>query len=341
MMSVKQDNVFVTGATGFVGSYIVRSLLDEGYVNITCISRSGEGSPMTEDIHDRVRWIQGDILDLPLLWEVMKKQDIVIHAAAMVTFSTKNKKKLLETAIQGTANLVNVALEYAVKKFVHISSIAAIGRRKKNETITEKQIFSHSAFDTTYGMSKFLSEQEVWRGHAEGLPTTILNPSFVLGAGHWEKSSPGILLKVFKGTPTYPTGTNGIVDVRDVSKAAVLAIHSDYDGERFIISAENWSYRDLLMTIAGHLSVKPPKYALTPWLGGFAWRVFALSEWIKGQSPVFTRETVKSMAVKSFYNNTKSKEILGLNYRNPLNTISETCQVFMNTYPKGKPYGIF
>lgn len=340
-MNIKEDKIFLTGATGFVGSYIVRALLNEGYKNITCLTRSGSGNSLTEDFDTHVKWVQGDVLDLPLLSDILSGQDIVIHSAAMVTFNTKNKKKLLQTALDGTANVVNVSLEYSVKKLVHISSVAAIGRRKKQETITEKQIFSHTPYDTSYGLSKFLSEQEVWRAHAEGLPVTILNPALVLGAGNWNNSSPGIFAKVYNKMPVYPTGTNGVVDVRDVAQAVILALNPAVNGERFILSAENWSFKNLLDTIALHLNVKGPQYPLTPWLAGVAWRLEALMGWVKNQSPAITRETVKSMSVHSVYDNSKSKELLGLTYRDVHHTLKETSQSFLMSYPLGRYSAVF
>lgn len=339
-MVSKEDKIFLTGASGFVGSYIVRALLKEGFKNITCLNRSGTDTPLMKDFSNQVKWVKGDILDLPLMMDVLKNVDIIIHAAAMVTFSTKNKKKLLETAINGTANLVNVAMDCSVKKFIHISSVAALGRRKEQETITEKHIFSHTEFDTTYGLSKFLSEQEVWRAHAEGLPVTILNPALIVGAGDWHRSSVKVFSRVYNQSRAYPIGVNGLVDVRDVAKAVLLAVSSDCDGERFILSAENWSYKDFLYRIAQNLGVKPPKYPLDPFLAALAWRFYGLMGWFKNQSPLITRETVKSMSVRSSYDNTKSREILGISYRNITETLEETCNVFLETYPKGKNVAI-
>ncbi len=181
-MLSKTSKIFVTGSTGFLGSYIVRKLVSDGYIDIICLKRESSETELVDDIFERVHWVTGDILDIPLMEKLLEGVDCIIHAAAIVSH-TANKKKMLQTAIDGTANLVNIALSGNVKKFIYISSIAAIGRGKPVEHITEKQIFSHSKYDTTYGLAKFLAEQEVWRGHAEGLNVTILNPSMILGPG--------------------------------------------------------------------------------------------------------------------------------------------------------------
>ncbi len=330
-MISKKDKIFVTGATGFVGSYIVRALLAHEYENITCLARNIVVHPFLSDIHHRVSWIQGDILDLPLMMDILKNIDVVIHAAAVVTFNTKNKNHILDTAISGTANLVNVCLDTSLKKFIHISSIAAIGRKKPHENITEKSVFSHSEYDTTYGLSKFLAEQEVWRGHAEGLPITILNPSFILGAGIWDKSSLKLFKRIDQNPNFYPLGTNGIVDVRDVAQATILAMNPNINGERFIISSENWTYKDIIGKIADKLERKKPHYGLTPLLGSIVWRFYWIKSLFTNETPIVTRETIKSMSVHSIYDNSKSISQLGLTYRDMEESITECADLYLES----------
>lgn len=338
-MLSQKSKIFVTGATGFLGSYIVRQLLADGYEDITCLTRSNSQKELTTDFYEKVRWIEGDILDVPFLIETLQGIDCIIHAAAIVTFSTKDKKKMIQTASDGTANLVNIGMDCGVQKFVHISSIAAIGRRKQEEDISEKMMFSHSKYDTTYGLSKFLAEQEVWRAHAEGLNVTILNPSMILGAGKWSSSSVQIFSKVKKGISYYPSGTNGWVDVRDVAKAAVMSVSAEYNGERFIISAENLPYQSIMQDIATELKVKGPEKKANLNLAGIVWRLEAIRSYITGKNPVITKETIQSTSVIARYDNTKSKEVLGLTYRPIKNCILESCQVFKATENKG--FGIF
>ena len=338
-MLSQKSKIFVTGATGFLGSYIVRQLLVDGYDDITCLTRRNGPTELTSDFYDKVRWVMGDILDVPFLSDQLPGVDCIIHAAAIVTFSTKDKKKMIQTASDGTANLVNNAMDCGVQKFLHISSIAAIGRRKPEEDISEKMMFSHSKYDTTYGLSKFLAEQEVWRAHAEGLNVTILNPSMILGAGKWTSSSVQIFSKVKKGISYYPSGTNGWVDVRDVAKATVMCVSEQRDGERFIISAENLSYQTVLQTIAKELKVKGPEKKVNLNLAGIVWRLDAIRSFITGKNPVITKETIQSTSVTARYDNSKSKEMLSLNYRSIKESIRESCQVFSATEDKG--FGIF
>ncbi len=339
-MLSKTSKIFITGSTGFLGSYIVRKLVLEGYTDIICLKRESSETTLIDDISERVQWVTGDILDIPLMDRMMTGVDCIIHAAAIVSH-TANKKIMLQTAMDGTANLVNVAISGGVKKFIHISSVAAIGRGKAVEHINEKQIFSHSKYDTTYGLAKFLAEQEVWRGHAEGLNVTILNPSMILGPGKWDKSSTQIFKRVYKGMKFYPKGITGWVDVRDVAKVTLKCLVEDFNGERFIISAENQKYRNVFERISIQLGVKPPSKLLSLNYAGILWRLEAIRSFFTGNKPLITKETVYSTSVFSTYDNTKSITYLNFQYMPLEKTITESCRIFLETYPKGKNYAIF
>ena len=338
-MFAKSSKILITGATGFVGSYVLRKLTAEGYSNIICTRRVDSSLELTTGI-EGFEWVDGDIMDVCFLDDITKNVDIIIHAAAIVTFDPRSFKKMISTAMEGTANLVNVALDNQVSKFVHISSIAAIGRRRKEERISEKNIFSKSQYDTTYGLSKFLAEQEVWRGHAEGLNTTILNPSMILGAGRWQDSSVQIFRKVYEGMRYYPSGLTGWVDVRDVADAVLKSLTTDFNGQRYIISAENHSYQSVFEKIANLLQVNPPISALKPRMSQIVWRLEALRSWILNKKPVIIKEMVESMSAHSEYSNKKSIEELKLSYIPFEKTIEESCKVFLATYPNGLKSGI-
>ncbi|MBK9733856.1 MAG: NAD-dependent epimerase/dehydratase family protein [Saprospiraceae bacterium] len=315
-----------------MGSSIVRLLIHSGYTNLVCLKRRESKMDLSSDFQNKVSWVEGDVLDLTFLMDAIKDIDCIVHVASIVTFSTKDRKKILQVAKDGTANLVNIALDKNIKKFIHISSVAAIGRKKPIEIIDEKNIFSHSKYDTTYGLSKFLSEQEVWRGHAEGLNVTILNPSMILGYGRWSESSVQIFKKVFNGLQFYPAGTTGWVDVNDVAEAVVKSMTLDQNGERFIISAENLSYGQVMNDIAQNLNVKGPQKVLNLSFADIIWRLEAVRSFFTGTSPLISKETMYSTSVQSSYNNTKSKNMLKMTYRPLQLTIKEVCSKFLTDH---------
>ncbi|MEZ4986176.1 MAG: hypothetical protein R2795_14250 [Saprospiraceae bacterium] len=105
---------------------------------------------------------------------------------------------------------------------------------------------------SNYSRSKFFSELEVWRGQAEGLSVAVLYPSIILGPGRWDEGSVAIFKYVAKQPSYYPAGESGFVDVRDVAKAILLVLERAVDGDRFLLNAENISYRDLMTQMAHH-----------------------------------------------------------------------------------------
>lgn len=331
----KNSRILLTGATGFLGRYILRTLVGEGYNNLICLSRKDTTRLPGDFEYASVNWIFGDISDILFLDQALDDIDVVIHCAAVVSFDTRQKKRLLKTSVEGTANLVNIALDKKIKFFLHISSVAALGRKKPEENITEKSVFSHSIYDTTYGLSKFLAEQEVWRAHAEGLNVAILNPSTILGPGNWHQSSPQIFRKIYSGLSFYPTGSTGWVDVRDVASAVVRILDLQPNGERFIISSQNMDYKQVFEKIAGHLNVKPPRYPLQTRFGSWKWRLESLKALLFSVESQLTRETYQSTSVISNYQNNKSTSTLGLLYIPVEQTIAQTCALFLETYPSG------
>jgi nucleoside-diphosphate-sugar epimerase len=201
--------VLVTGGTGFIGAYMIKELIEKGY-SVRAIRRSNK-LPffISTDILNKVEWIPSDVLDVISLGEAMNGVDAVIHAAAMVSFVKKERRQMYNTNVDGTANIVNLALEHGVKKLVHISSISALGRTFAGEHVNEEKKWTPGKLNSHYGISKHKAEMEVWRGIGEGLDAVIINPSTVLGFGNWHDSSCAIFKNMFKGFPWYTTGVNG------------------------------------------------------------------------------------------------------------------------------------
>ena len=131
------STVLVTGGTGFVGAYVIRDLIDDGYV-VKALRRKPV-VPFYIDAHilHQVQWIDCNILDISGLDEAMKNTDAVIHTAAKVSFHEKERHELFATNVEGTANVVNIALENNVKRFIHVSSVASLGKRTNGSIVNE------------------------------------------------------------------------------------------------------------------------------------------------------------------------------------------------------------
>ena len=197
--------VLVTGGTGFLGSYIIKQLVEKGY-NVRALRRSNK-LPfwIAKEILEKVEWVEGDVLDVIALENAMNGVDTIIHSAAIVSFATKDRKEMYHVNVEGTANVVNIALEKNVRRLVHISSVAALGRTANGGHVNEEKKWEESKVNTHYAKSKFKAELQVWRGISEGLEAVILNPSTILGYGDWHSSSCAIFKSVHDGFNWYTT----------------------------------------------------------------------------------------------------------------------------------------
>ncbi|HLF45508.1 MAG TPA: NAD-dependent epimerase/dehydratase family protein [Chitinophagaceae bacterium] len=323
--------ILITGGTGFIGAYIIKELIQKGY-SVKAIRRSHK-LPffISPEILQKVEWVNGDVLDLFSLEEAMNGVDTVIHSAAIISFLKNEREKMYQVNVGGTANVVNIAVEQNVKRFVHISSISALGRTANGDHVTEEKKWTESRLNTHYGISKRKAEIEVWRGMAEGLNGIILNPSTVLGFGDWHHGSCAIFKSFYKEFPYYTKGINGFVDVEDVAKITVQLMESNMNEERFIISAENREFQWLMNTIADGFGKKRPTKEATYLLSELAWRLEKIKSVLTGGKPLLTKESAKIARSKTFWENEKIlKALPGFSFTPLEKTIAKACSKYEN-----------
>jgi dihydroflavonol-4-reductase len=322
--------ILVTGGAGFLGSYIVQELVEKGY-EVRAMRRSNK-TPfyLPPEIAGQVEWVQGDILDIPALEETMTGMDAVIHAAAKISFRATDRKEMFHTNIEGTANIVNMALETNTPRLIHISSVAALSRSRKGETITEDKKWEDGPLNTSYGISKYHAEMEVWRGIGEGLNASIVNPSTILGYGDWNESSCAIFKSVFREFPWYSNGVNGFVDVKDVARAVVALLGADAAGQRFILNGDNWSFRQLFNCIAAGFGKTPPSRKVTPFLSALAWRVEKIKTLFSGGPSLISRESARIALSDTRFNSSKIVQKLpGFSFTPLQQTLDLACARYM------------
>lgn len=324
------SKILITGGTGFIGAYIIKELVEKGYT-VRAIRRSIK-LPffIPAEIFNKVEWVNGDVLDMVSLDEVMNGVDAIIHSAAVISFFKKERRQMYHVNIDGTANVVNLALDHGIKRFVHLSSISAIGRTINGELVTEEKKWTESKLNTHYAITKYKSEIEVWRGMAEGLNAVIINPSTVLGYGNWHNGSCAIFKSIYKEFPWYTEGINGFVDVEDVARATVLLMDSKINEERFIINDENWSFRKLFDTIADGFGKKHPNRKATLFLSGIAWRLEKIKSMLTGNKPLLTKETAGVAQTKTYWSNDKILKALPEFSFQPLEkSIAAACEKYL------------
>ena len=338
MQSQEQNGitVLVTGGTGFIGAYIIQELITKGY-SVKALHRSNNFPfYISKETLSKVKWIQGDILDVVTLENAMENVDAIIHSAAIVSFDKKLREQMYRINVEGTANVVNLALEKNIKRLIHISSVAAIGRTAKGQTVDEEKKWVTSSLNTHYAISKQKSEMEVWRAMAEGLSAVIVNPSTVLGFGNWNSSSTAIFKNIYHGFSWYSEGENGFVDVKDVAEVAVALIDAEIAGQRFILNGDNWPFRKLFNSIADQFKKPQPHRLATPFLGEIAWRLEHLKSYFSGHRPLLTKESAKVAHSRTNFDNSKIlKALPGFNFTPLQQTIEIACGQYEQAIKNG------
>ena len=328
-MNHEKTSVFVTGASGLVGSALLKQLLQQN-VSIKALYHQSKPLLLTDEESRRIEWIKGDILDTSLLSDVFSTCRQVYHCAAIVSFHPAQKERMYQINVEGTANVVNACIECGIEKLVHVSSVAAIGRKSAKEKITEEAEWTEEQNTSHYGRTKYLSEMEVWRGIGEGLSAVMVNPAIILGEGNWNQGSAAIFKKVWDEFPFYTTGSTGFVDAADVARAMILLMNSPIEAERFIMAANHYSYQELMQKIAVLFKKKAPRYKAPAFLLGLAWRWEAFKTIFISKEPLITKETVHKAYMHSEYDSGKLLSMLpAFQYTSPEITLQRTCKWFM------------
>lgn len=330
--------IFVTGGTGLIGSHLLFELVSAGN-KVKALKRKTSNlqqvlktfsyySETPQELFRTIEWVDGDILDYFGLEKLLAGADEVYHCAAIVSFDGSDRKQMINNNVEGTANLVNAALEAGVKKFCHVSSVSALGKNQNGYPVDELTNWMPSKKVTGYSHSKFFSETEIWRGIEEGLNAVIVNPSIVLGPGNWEAGSSRLFKTIWDGLKFYTKGVTGFVDVKDVVNAMVLLMDDKNfktcKNQRFLLNAENLSYQELFFAIADELGKSRPKFYASPLATGLAWRAAAVSRIFSKNAPAISRETASAAHTNTFYDGSKITRAISFDYQPVSKSIRQT-----------------
>jgi len=329
--------IFITGGTGLVGSHILLRLAKEG-MPFKALKRETSSLQICENVFShyaakelfsKINWETGDVNDIPSLENAMEGCSRALHCAAIVSFHPAEVELMRKVNIEGTANVVNVAISKGIKKLGYISSIAALGRNSTVGIVDEECYFKATKLDSNYAFSKYYAEQEVWRASQEGLDVVIVNPSVILGPGDWNKGSSQIFQKIHSGLKFYTTGSTGYVDVMDVANSLVDLLLSSVKNERFIVNGANLKYRDCFDRIAIALGKPKASIKVTPFLKELAWRFEAIRSFITSKTPLLTKETANSAMTDGAYSTKKIKKEIDFQFIAIETTIKRYCDWYI------------
>jgi len=320
--------IFVSGGTGLLGAHLLYKLVANGE-KVRALKRETSNtqevlkifsyySADAQKYFDAIEWVNGDMLDYFSLEKALAGVHEIYHCAAIVSFDPKERESMISNNVEGTANMVNAAIENGVKKICHVSSIAALGKLPGDEPVSEETNWVPGKKHSAYSESKFYSETEIWRGIEEGLDAVIVNPSIIIGPGYWENSSSRLFKTIWNGLKFYTKGVSGYVDVNDVVEVMTRLMQPDcfesHKNQRFLLNAENRSYKDVFFEIADALDKPRPSVFASNFLSGLAWRTLAVWGWISRTTPAITRDIATGKNEVTRYDGSKVTEKLGFQY---------------------------
>jgi dihydroflavonol-4-reductase len=314
--------IFVTGATGLIGSFLLRELRARGLA-VRALHRGA----LPADALPGVEWIQGDILDSTLLTSAISPEVThVFHCAGLVSYAPQDEDALLQVNVEGTAAVVDACLVRPGIRLGYVSSVAALGQpAPEQEQVTdtvqllaEKATWDLGASHPAYATSKYLGELEVWRGAAEGLAAVIVNPSVVLGPGDWHRSSTRLLRYAYDEHRFYTKGLLNFVDVRDVVAHLLrltLELPVGTTTERYILNGGAYPLGDFLRAAATAFGRRPPTVAVPDWAAELIWRLEHGRAVLTGARPLITRDTARAGRQHLQYDASKAQIATGLGFR--------------------------
>ncbi|WP_329806971.1 NAD-dependent epimerase/dehydratase family protein [Flavobacterium facile] len=322
--------ILVTGGTGLVGFHLLLQLSLEKEA-VRAIYRSEKKLQHIKNLFEKanklpqfekIDWVQADILDVPALELAFTDVSLVYHCAALVSFNPKDEDKLYQNNIVGTANVVNLSLSTTVKKLCYVSSIAALGNgTEHNLIINEETERNNEAVRSDYSISKFGAEMEVWRGFQEGLEVVIVNPGVIFGNGFPKEGSSLFIQNIKEGQLFYTLGKLGIVAVEDVVKAMMTLMKSTISGERFILVAEEVTYKELFDSIAEILKqvqndkrIKKPKYEVKKWQVQIARVLEFIFAALFFRKRMLTKSTINSLYNLEIHDTNKIKNAIAFEF---------------------------
>jgi dihydroflavonol-4-reductase len=301
-------SVLVTGGTGFIGSNLSRALVAEGCA-VRILRRPDSDLRALGDLE--VEHVIGDILNPASVRRAVRGCDTVFHTAAIVSYWRREREQMMRVQVEGTRNIVEASLEAGVQRFVHTSSIAAIGYRDDGGLADESTEFNWHRFDVGYRIAKFRAEQEVLRGVKLGLPAVVVNPAVVVGAGDIHLHGGQIVRDVYRRRIFYYIdGGMNVVSVDDVVRGHINAARQGRVGERYILSGENLTHREVFTIAAEVVGGIKPMLKLPRFLVRMLANVVEALANLLNTRPWVARELVAGIGIHSWFTSDKAKREL-------------------------------
>ena len=313
---------FVTGATGFVGQHLCRSLVEEGWA-VSALVRPGTAADELADLPLEI--CRGDITDLPSLYDAIPEvADAVFHVAASTNIWAKRNALQEAVNVGGTRNVIDAAIRARTRRFVHTSSFIIWGFH--DAPVTEESPWLENANWINYVRTKRAAERLVKEAASTGdLDAVVMNPAHILGPGDRHNWSRMIRMVHTGKLPGVPPGGGAFADVREVARAHVAAFHRGRTGANYLLGGHDLAYVDLVELIGEILGRPVPGRASPAWVIRAIARVKVLAAALTGRAPDITPEGAALITRHIECDSSRAVSELGYGVTDPRRLLEDTC----------------
>ncbi|SMC88703.1 NAD-dependent epimerase/dehydratase family protein [Moheibacter sediminis] len=246
--------VLVTGATGLIGGYLLLEL-SKRENKIKAMKRVNSSLDSIQKLFEEfstlqkfneIEWVETDLLDVPSLSDSLHGIQTIYHTAGCVGFDDREKEMIHQINVEGTENLINIAVSQNIEKFIYVSSISVLDKMPTENKIDETSKWDGEKDHSEYAISKKKGEMAVWRGSQEGLKVLVVYPSVVIGSLDGKRASEKIFELAAKKKMFATEGITGYIDVRDVAFCMAELVKQEKWNQSFIITSENKSFVEIM-----------------------------------------------------------------------------------------------
>ncbi len=303
--------IFLTGATGFVGTHVARALSANG-AQLRLLVRKTSRAEHLQSLHAEL--VVGDLRQPSTLAAALADCEALVHVAADYRLWVRDPDAMYAANVTGTRELLQLAHEAGIRRVVYTSSVATMGFRADGTIVDEETPVALADMIGHYKRSKFMAEQEAVAAARSGQPVIILNPTTPIGSDDAKPTPTGRIVVDFlnRKFPAYvDTGLN-LVDVKAIAQAHVAALERGRSGERYILGGENLTLKQILDRMAAITGLPSPTMQV-PHSVAMTFAFF--DEWITGRilgrEPRATVEAVRMGKKKMFASSAKAERELG------------------------------